>query len=159
EMTPCPGERLLEALVVERLHQVVERRDVERVDGEAIERGDEDRRGHRLGADGAHDVDPGAAGHLHVEEDEIGRERADRVDGGVAAVGGADDLDAALVCEQVGDALPRERLIVDDEDANQSSVGHVWKGRRMSATVPPPLAAESSKWARGPYKCDSRATV
>ena len=55
-------------------------------------------------------------GHREVEQDEVGREPARRLDR-LRAVGGlADDVEAVLL-EQRGERLAGERVVVDDEDA------------------------------------------
>jgi hypothetical protein len=123
-VAPRAPECLLEPLVVERLHQVVDGREVERLQCITIVGGHEDGCGHLVGADLAHDVEPGLAGHLHVEEHEVRLQRADRVDGRRAVVHAGDDLDARFGAQQIFDALPGERLVVDDENANRLAIGH-----------------------------------
>src|SRR5207248_6832058 len=67
-------ERALEALLVDRLEEVIERLDVERADRVFVVRGDEDDHRHRLDPDLLDDVEAAEAGHLDVEEDEVGLE-------------------------------------------------------------------------------------
>ncbi len=72
ELLAGPGERFVEALAVERLEQVVEGVDVERAQRVVIEGGDEDDERHPRRADGFDDVEAGGAGHLDVEEHQVG---------------------------------------------------------------------------------------
>ena len=91
EMGADPLERALEPVGLDRLHQIVDRGDVERGDREIVEGGDEDHRridrgfGKRPG-----DVDPVHAGHGDVEQDEVGRHRLGDPQRALAVIGGAD---------------------------------------------------------------------
>ena len=67
------GEGLAEALAVERLEQVVDRVHVERAQRVAVVGGDEDDERHLVGADRVDHVEAVGAGHLHVEEHQVGR--------------------------------------------------------------------------------------
>src|SRR5436190_820016 len=66
----------------------------------------------------SHHVEASEPWHLHVEEHQVRIERVDGVHRRVAVVDLANDLDASLRAEHVRDALPRERFVVDDQDAN-----------------------------------------
>ena len=74
------ARRLIEPRVVERLEQVVDRRELERAQRVAIVGGHEDDRRHPLGADRAHHVEPGELGHLVVEQHEIRSAGQDRLE-------------------------------------------------------------------------------
>ena len=98
------GQRLAEALAVERLQQVVERVHVERPQRVAVVGGDEHDERHLVGADGVDHVEAVRARHLHVEEHQVGLQRHDRLGAGGAVAGLADDLEARLVLQQRADA-------------------------------------------------------
>ena len=73
-----------------------------------VEGGDEDDQRHPGGADRAHDVQAGDFGHLHVEEDKVGRGWGAQQADCFVAVGGLGDVDrAGLAREQVGQAASR----------------------------------------------------
>ncbi len=118
------GERLLEPLVVEGLHQVVDGRHVEGLERVLVVRGHEHRGGHVLRADRPDHVDAGRAGHLHVEEHEVGLQRADGADRRFAVVREADDFHVFLVSQQIFEALPRQGFVIDDEDAQRLASCH-----------------------------------
>ena len=77
-------QRLGEALAVERLEQVVERADLERLERVLIVRGDEDDERHPLAADRLDDLEAVHLRHLDVEEHEVRRVIVDRGDGFLA---------------------------------------------------------------------------
>ena len=129
-----PAECLLEAFVVERLDEIIQGGELEGAQCVLIERGNEDRRRHGVGADLAHDVEPRLAWHLHVEKHEVRLSRPDGLDCRHAIVRGADDLDAGLVGEQVDDPLAREHLVVDNEHVDWC-VSHVARQAMDTAAV------------------------
>ncbi len=98
---PCAPEGLLEALVVEGLDQIVDRREVERLERVVIVGGHEDRGRHLVEANGARHFDPGLAGHLYVKEYQVRLECLDRGDCGFTVVDLADDLDSFFARQQV----------------------------------------------------------
>ncbi len=87
-----PLQRALEPVRVDRLHQIVDRGDVERGDREIVERGDEDdRRIDRRTPDSARATSiPSMPGHGDVEQDDVGRDRLGDPQRGLAVIGGAD---------------------------------------------------------------------
>ena len=108
-------ERAAEAFVVEGLEQVVERRHLEGAQGVCIIGGDEDdRRPPVTGA--AQQLEGVAAGHLHVQEHQLGlAEQRQRV---APVAGLADQPDLGIAGEQAAQHRPRQRLIVDDQHAD-----------------------------------------
>ena len=129
---PRARERLLEALVVEGLHEVVDGGEVEGLERVLVVRGDEHRGRHVVGADGADDVEPRHAGHLHIEEHEVGLQRADGVDRGFAVVRRADDLDVLLVPQQVFERWRASASSSTSSTRNGLPRGH---GQRASSAV------------------------
>jgi len=75
-------------------------------------------------SDGAHDLEPGHAGHLYVEEYEIGLQRSNCLDCRNAVADHADDLDAALLSHQARHALAAEGLVIDDQHAQRRVLRH-----------------------------------
>ena len=149
-----------EPLLVERLEQVVERADAERVERVPLERGDEDDRRRRRAADGAGDVEPVERRHLDVEEDEVGVLARDRLQRGGAVVALADEVDVRMRGEERAQPPAGQRLVVDDERADRrrahdgpSTGGPPAAGGRLCArrrgssrvhTVPPPGRSTSA---------------
>ena len=111
-----PPQGLLEALVVKRLHHIVDGGQFEGLERVPVVRRDEDCRRHLGRTHCADDIQSVHAGHLHVEEDEIGPERADRPHRRRAVRRGPRDLDRRVTGHEVLDTLAAQRLIVDDED-------------------------------------------
>ena len=108
-------ERVVEALAVERLQQVVERPDLERPQRVLIVGGDEDDERHALGADRLDHLEAVHLRHLHVEEHQVRRVIQDGGDGLLAVAALADDLDVRLGAKQARQPLARERFVVDDQ--------------------------------------------
>ena len=81
DVEPGAVERLGEPRRLDRLHQIIDRRDLERGDRELVEGGDEDhrRRGPAAGQR-AGDVDPVEAGHGDVEQHDVGLQRFGQAD-------------------------------------------------------------------------------
>ena len=74
---PSLGRALQRAGELRRLYgleQVVDGTDVERAQGELVVRGDEDHRRHAVGANRVDEREAAHLAHLHIEEDDIGRE-------------------------------------------------------------------------------------
>ena len=96
--------------------------------------GDEDDERHPLAADRLDDLEAVHLRHLHVEEHELRRVILDRRDGLLAVAALPHDFDVGLAREQRGQALTRERLIVDDERLDFLHRGgpmHVGRGAGM----------------------------
>ena len=75
-------------------------------------------RARRFLEDRLHRVDAGNAGHVQVEQHDVGPLRDDGLDA-VEAVGGfADDLEPGDPRQQRRDAAPEQRVVVDDDDAD-----------------------------------------
>jgi hypothetical protein len=117
-------QRLGEALVVERLDQIVDRRHLERFQGELIEGGDEDGHRHRRHADLPDDLETVQPRHLYVEEDQLGGQAADGLHRFRAAPGRGHHGDIRLLGQKIGDPLPGQRLIVGDDHAKGLAVRH-----------------------------------
>jgi hypothetical protein len=101
---------------VERLHEVVDRLHLEGLDRELVVRGHEHDGGHRLRAHGLDHLEPRHAGHLHVEEDEVGVQRAYGLHRLRTAGRLAHHVDSGGLAQVRAHLPPRRRLVVDDED-------------------------------------------
>ena len=116
---------LFDAGAVEGLEEVVDGVYVKGADGVLVISGGEDDLGERMGfaggaglAEAEEALDGGEAieaGHLDVEEDEIGVVLLNELDGlnAVAALG--EDIDAADLVEEVAELFASELFVVDDE--------------------------------------------
>ena len=106
-----------DAGAVEGLEQVVDCIHLEGADGVLVEGGGEDDLGEAGG--GVEELfDDGEAieaGHLDVEEDDVGGVGADEVDGFDAVGALGEDVDVAGVFEEVEELLAGEGLVVDDD--------------------------------------------
>jgi hypothetical protein len=121
---PRPLERLLEAVVVERFHQIIHGRDLERLERVTVVGRHEDGERHLVHTDLAHHFAAGPARNLNVQEHQGGARRANRCDGSAAVADLPGDLQVGLAPHHVGDALPGQRLVVHDEHA-QGFLAHV----------------------------------
>ena len=71
DLAARPLDRGVQPLARKGLHQVVDRVGLERLQGVAVEGGDEDDRREVLGLDARQDAEAVEARHLHVEEHEV----------------------------------------------------------------------------------------
>src|SRR5690606_1659699 len=147
-------ERPLEALLVERLEQVVDGGQVERADGVLVVRGHEDDGGRVLRADRLDDLDPAQLGHRDVEEDEVRTLAPDELDGGPAIAALADERQAVRALDQRAQPAARGRLVLRQEGTDgrrhAGSLPIVRQGMRSRTRVPPPGAGPTSSDAPGP---------
>ena len=112
-------DRHLEPRRIDRLQQIVDRVDLERLDRVLIEGRDEDDVRRRAAAveHPARHLEAGQPRHLHVEKHDIGLQPLDRRQRLDAVAGLADDLDAADLPEQVAQLVARQLLVVDEHGA------------------------------------------
>ena len=109
-----PDQGGQQALAADRLEQVVERIDFERIDGEFVERRHEDHQRHRLrvvavafaGASGdvARELDAGHPRHLHVHQDDLRPLRFD-LRQRLGGIGGLADDPMGELRRQIGQHL------------------------------------------------------
>ena len=126
-------ERSIEALGIDRLEQIVQRLRFEGPQRMMVVRGEEDDvEGARFGRGGEH-AEAVDAWHLHVEEDEMGREVAQCRDRLLARAGFADLTNVAVALEAAPHLPPRRRLVVHNQHAD-----HVWYGISTETSRPPP---------------------
>ena len=108
---PVHGRR--EPVLVDRLHQIIDRLRVERAERMLVECGDEHEQ-RRLDVhqplDHRKSVEPR---HLDVEEDEVGLVGLDLADRFASVGGGRDYLDIVMRLQSQLQALRREGLVVD----------------------------------------------
>ena len=132
-----------EPVGVDRLQEIVERLDGERIDGVPLVRGHE-HDGGRVGAL-AHEgcrLDAAQPRHLDVEEDDVGREVAGEIERLPRAGRLADDMHSGLAGEQVRQLRPRRRFVVDEQRADHRATGTssrttVPNGKERSRTLSP----------------------
>ena len=149
-----PGERGLEALLLERLEQVVQRARLECLEGVALVRGDEDdRREGPLLQPGRY-IETGLLRHLDVEEHDV---RPHPVYGGRrlrAFRALAHHLHVGVLRQQGAEARTRERLVVHDQRADRGR-GHdattsSRSGNERLQTAPPSGTDASSQRCSAP---------
>jgi hypothetical protein len=87
------------------------------------------------------DVESVEAGHLHVEEHQVGHQRIERGEHLSAVAAFADDPVARVRGEQLAHAAPGRRLVIGDEDA---AIAVAWL---VDGTVDPWLFA-NHRWPR-----------
>lgn len=112
------GEHLGEALVIERLEQVVERVHLEGLEGIGVVRGDEDDGGGEGGAHLAQHLEAVHARHLHVQEEHVHRVLAQGLHRLGAAGALAHHLDFGVRREQRQEPLPGDALVVHHQHAH-----------------------------------------
>ena len=124
-----PVERVGEPVLFHRLHQIVDRLRLEGADGMVGISGDEDEQ-RRLDLHQPLDHREAVeAGHLDVEEDEIGLVGLDRAYRLAAVRAGLDDLDVVMRLQAQLQALDGQRLVVDQDRADRhfgSSGASTW---------------------------------
>ena len=114
-MARQPLHRRGESRLAHRLHEVVERLILERLDRELIEGGEEDDRGHAVGRAAANHLEAVDAGHLHVEEDDVWREPIERREHFVAVPAFTDDRELGKRGQHLPHASASRGLVVGDE--------------------------------------------
>ena len=122
-----PVERRGEPVLLDRLHQIIDRLRVERAQRMVAISGDEHEQ-RRLDLHQPLDHRKAVeAGHLDVEEDEVGLVGLDLADRLAAIGGGGDDLDVVMRLEPQLQALGRQRLVVDQDgpDGHSASLSPV----------------------------------
>src|SRR5258705_12557629 len=155
--------------VAERLQQIVERVHAKRLEREFFVRGDKDDRRHPLGADRADHTEPVDLRHLHVEQDEVGLERFDRLDRRLAVGAVTNGFELRILADQLAQPCAGQGLVVDDE--HTQAVHGVGRGAACCAptsnrngitsvaTAPPSGACSSVKRAAEPYAALRRSRV
>ena len=109
-----------ETIALDRFQQVIDRVQLERLDGKVVMRGDERDRRRRAGLEEPRHIEAAGFGHVQIEEGEIGPPRLDQVDRLLAVAGLADDLDVRKRLEQVDQEPARRPLIVSEDDSKRS---------------------------------------
>ena len=74
-----------------------------------------------IGFEPAGDGEAVKAGHLEIEEDDVGAEAVDQLDGFESIVGFADDRNAADLFELLTEDLAGDRFVVGNESAHQAT--------------------------------------
>ena len=123
------------------LQKVVERVDLEGLDGVLVVGGGEDHLGQFFEA--FQQFEAGHAGHLDVEEEKVGRELRDHRERFLAVARFAGDLDLGMLQQQAAQLQAGKALIVDDQGF------HSVRGMTtVAVTRPSPL--RRSRCARAP---------
>jgi hypothetical protein len=105
-------ERRLQSRPIHRLEQVVHRLQLEGIHRILIERGAEDDRGSRPAERRGH-FETAAAGHLNVQQHQIGHELGDSFDRLHTIFGFANDLDIVDAGQQLAEPIARRLLVVN----------------------------------------------
>ena len=108
-------ERDVETRVLDRFQEIVERVGFERTQRILIVRGHENRQRHLRRRHGSQKLETVDAGHLHVEEHEIGLVFGNREERLAAVAGLGDDLDIGMACQPERESAPGEGFIVNDQ--------------------------------------------
>lgn len=93
---------------------------LERTNGEAVVRGQQDRHGALRRGKYRQKFQPAHAWHLHVDKSQIRRETHDAFECRTTVFELADDLDIGLSGQPHRYAVPGQRFVVDDDDAHQA---------------------------------------
>ena len=113
-----PVERRRQPVLLDRLHQIIDRLRLERAQGMFVIGGDEHEQGRLDLHHPRNHRETVEAGHLDVEEDEVGLVGLDRPDRLAAVGGGGDDFHVVMRLQAQAEALRRQRLIVDEDGAD-----------------------------------------
>ena len=113
-----PVQRRRQPVLLDRLHQIVDRLRLERAQGMLVIGGDEHEQRRLDLHHPGNDRKSVEARHLDVEEDEVGLVGLDRADRLAAVGGGGDDLHVVMRLEAQAKPLGRQRLVVDEDGAN-----------------------------------------
>src|SRR5512139_275489 len=81
---------------------------------------DKDGQGEAVGAQLLHQGDAVGAGHVEVEDEDVGAVRLQQHGDLVGIAGEGGDLDAAALLEQFGEALAEQGVVVDEDDAGEA---------------------------------------
>ena len=130
-----PAYGLRQPVLAHRLEHVVDGVQVERLDGVLLVSGHEhDRR--RLAEPGQHlgQVEAREPRHLDVEEDRVDVEVLEDPERVGGRVGGEDTADPRVALEQERQLVERRALVVDDEHAQQATVGGHGVGPHWACT-------------------------
>ena len=97
----------------------------------------------------------GPAGHLHVEEDEVGGEGADFFLGLLGVGGFADDLDFRMRFEEAAQLGAGEAFVIDEECFHDLVAGRI----RRASTQPGSGNAKIERCAFGKEEAKARAQI
>jgi len=114
---PRARHSLVEALTAERLEQVVEGVNLERLQRVLVIRGHEDRQRHGI-AELGNDFEPVQIGHLQVEQNEVGNVAPYCVDRFAAGAATCHNVDVRLVAQHLDKAIARHDLVLDYDGSN-----------------------------------------
>ena len=120
----CAADDFAETIFGHGLEQIIEGMDFEGTNGVAIVGGYEDEAWRRVfcrDRNGSYHVEAVGAGHLDVEENEVGFVLADGGDGGFGVAGFADDFDVGLGAKETKELSPGGGFVVDDQNAERRS--------------------------------------
>src|SRR6266446_5559941 len=144
-LAPDPLEKVLraldrpdDALIVERLEEIVERLNLEGVHGVLFEGGDEHDRGRTLVVYGRGDREAVEVGHLDIQEHQVGRAAAQQLHRIAAVRALVDVRDTADLLQHTAQAASRGRFVVNDDRAHDRSRG---------CRSPPMRRRERERWS------------
>jgi len=113
-----PGERLAEALLVERLQQIVHRAHLEGLERVGVIAGHEHDRRQMLRLQRAREVDAVQRVHLNVEEQQLRPLGADFLERGLAVGVLADHREVPLGLAEFTQHSTARRFVIDDDDVH-----------------------------------------
>ena len=128
-----------ETLRLHRLEQIIEGVDLEGPDRVPVVRGHKNRAGRIF--KGVEQLEAAAAGHLDVEEQQLGPEFRDGREGGGLVRRLAHELQIRADLDETPQVLAREALVIDDHAAHRSHRPGVFTGISISATTRSPSCA------------------
>ena len=132
-------ERDVQARVLDRLQKIVERVRLERLQCVLIVRGDEHGQRHLRRRHRAQQLEAVDAGHLHVEQHQLGLMFGDREECLAAVAGFGDDFDVGMSRQAQRQAASGQRFVVNDQRTQAhraTSSSSRSSGRRSVTRVP-----------------------
>ena len=109
---------------------------LERAQGVFVVRRDEYHQWQVIRRDALHDLEAALPGHLHVEQDYIWPQRANRLHGSGALAGFAHDVHIWHCPEHQPQTIARQRLVIHDKRAHAGSHASRY-GTTMPTAAPP----------------------
>src|SRR3546814_554078 len=145
---PDTVKRCRKPVFLHRLHQIIDRMGIERLQRIIAIGGDEDEQRRfyfHQALDNGKSVE---TRHLYVEEHEIGLMRLDPPDRFPAVDAGRDDFDVRMRIKPQGKALDGQGFVVDKNCSDRHAVGSFassrWNGMSITTSVPPEAFVLSS---------------
>src|SRR5689334_16469040 len=113
----------MKTCIIKRLEQVIEGADLKRLERVLVISGHKDNHRQRLSGEMLQRLKAVHLRHLHIEENQIGRQRANARYCLRAITAFFDEFDVRVAFEQDAEVTPRQRLIINNNGSDFLTVG------------------------------------